>query len=423
MDEKSRITDIYAREVLDSRGNPTVEVEVYSGDCLGSAIVPSGASTGVHEALELRDGGSRYSGKGVKRAVENVNTKIKEALLGKDVTKQKVIDEKMIELDGTENKSRLGANAVLGVSIAVARTASMQKATPFYEYMNTLFNKEYYKGEKRRDMSIPAPFANVINGGEHSGNNLPFQEFMITPVGAESFEESARLVSEVYHQLKKVLTEKYGVESTNVGDEGGFAPPMKSAEEALDVVMEAIEQKGLSKKVKLAVDSASSEFYVNEEYLGMSGEEFIDFWVELLTKYPLVSLEDPFDQDDVESFKSLMQRSIEAQVVGDDLLATNPERIKEASEKNLCDALLLKPNQVGTLSESFKAADLAFRNDWSVMVSHRSGETEDPFITDLSVALGCGQVKIGAPCRGERTAKYNQLLRIEDELERMRDYE
>ncbi|GAB6136623.1 phosphopyruvate hydratase [Thermococcus prieurii] len=415
MENPFEITAVIAREILDSRGNPTVEVEVYTPVSMGRAAVPSGASTGTHEAVELRDGGKRYHGKGVKRAVENVNKIIAPEIIGMDVTWQRDIDTLMIELDGTENKSNLGANAILGVSLAVAKAAANALGLPLYQYIGG--TNAYV---------MPVPMSNVINGGVHAGNELDFQEFMIMPVGADSFREGIRWVSETYHTLKKVIAEKYGKNAVNVGDEGGFAPPLKEPSEALDLLTEAIEETGykVGDEIAFALDPASSEFY--DEKLGkyvVGGKEYdrgelLELYRELVSKYPIVSLEDPFHEEDWEGFVEITKElGRKIQIVGDDIFVTNPKRIRKAIELGAANALLLKVNQIGTLSEAIDAAYTAYRAGYGVVVSHRSGETDDPFIADLAVAINAGQIKTGAPARMDRNAKYNQLIRIEEELE------
>jgi len=424
--EGAAIIDIHARELLDSRGNPTIEVEVYSDEFIGSAAVPSGASTGSHEALELRDGGARYGGKGVLKAVKNVNGPIKDALLGVDVTDQAAIDQMLLELDGTENKRKLGANAMLGVSLAVSRAASAAHEMPLFAHLAKLAGKT-------GKFTMPLPYANVINGGKHAENDLMCQEFMIVPVGAKSMEEAVRMVSEVYHELKQVIEKRHGKDAANVGDEGGFAPPIRDPEHALTELQAAVKAAGHDGRVLFAIDAAASEFYDAktgkyeiEKGKKLTGKELGAYWLDLLKRFPIISLEDPFFEDDDDSWREFMKllkatpkTAFKAgrapQVVGDDLTVSNPARIKHAIKEKLCDALLLKVNQIGTLSEALEAAKLAFGAGWHVMVSHRSGETEDPYIADLAVGLGCGQIKLGAPCRGERTAKYNQLLRISEE--------
>lgn len=415
MENPFEITGIVAREILDSRGNPTVEVEVYTPFAMGRAAVPSGASTGTHEALELRDGGKRFHGKGVRRAVENVNKIIAPELVGMDVTLQRDIDMLMLELDGTENKSNLGANAILGVSLAVAKAAANTLGLPLYRYIGG--TNAYV---------MPVPMSNVINGGVHAGNELDFQEFMIMPVGADSFREGIMWVSETYHVLKSVIAKKYGKDAVNVGDEGGFAPPLKEPHEPLDLLITAIEEAGYKPgdEIAFAMDPASSEFYhpdigkyvVNgKEY---TSEELLEVYRELVSSYPVVSIEDPFHEEDWDGFV-LITRELgsKIQIVGDDIFVTNPKRIRKAIELGAANALLLKVNQIGTLSEAIDAAYTSFRAGYGVVVSHRSGETEDATIADLAVALNAGQIKTGAPARSDRNAKYNQLIRIEEELE------
>ncbi|MEK6937595.1 MAG: phosphopyruvate hydratase [Nanoarchaeota archaeon] len=411
----STITNIKAREILDSRGNPTIEVNVFVGDLVASASVPSGASTGTHEALELRDGGQRYLGQGVRKAVYNVEKKISPLLKGIDCTRQKEIDSLMIEKDGTKNKSKLGANAILGVSLAVARAGAEDNNLYLYEYINELIERE---GVNRK-IHLPRAFFNVINGGKHAGTGMPFQEFMISPQGKD-FRERLRIGTEVYHHLNKLLKEKYGKSATNVGDEGGFAPQIKTAEQGLDLLLEAIKRAGYKGKVDLAMDCAASEFYKNGFYYApkkMTSDKLLQYYLKLIKKYPLISIEDPFFEDDFKSYAQLKKKS-GIQIVGDDLTVTNPERIKKAIKEDSCNCLLLKVNQIGSLSEALEAVALAYQAGWKVMVSHRSGETEDTFIADLAVGIGCGMIKSGAPCRGERTAKYNQLLRIEEDLKK-----
>jgi enolase len=404
-----KIKKVVAREILDSRGNPTVEADVYVDNIFGRAAVPSGASTGIHEALELRDGGKRYLGAGVSKAVENV-LRIGRKIEGMDCTAQRELDKFMIELDGTENKSSLGANAILAVSMAAARAAALSSGMPLYQYLAGI------TGSKKH--ILPITFCNVINGGKHAGGKLAMQEFMIAPVKAASFREALQMASETYHLLKDVIVKKYGKSAANVGDEGGFAPPIATPEEALDLLDLAVNQAGYNGKIKFGMDVAASEFFSNGFYTINSrkyrSSELLDYYKRLIEKYPIISVEDPFQQEDFDAYAMLNKSGI--QVVGDDLLVTNTKRISMAIAKKACSCLLLKVNQIGTLTEAIEAAQLSMKNSWGVMVSHRSGETEDSFIADLSVALGCGQIKSGAPCRGERTAKYNQLLRIEEEL-------
>lgn len=403
-----RIKDIHAREIMDSRGNPTIEVEVTTEEgYLGWAAVPSGASTGIYEAVELRDGGTRFHGKGVTKAVAAVEGEIAGRLVGLPVTEQRRIDEEMIRLDGTENKSRLGGNAVLGVSVACAKAAAASMGLKLYEYIDT------------EATLLPVPFFNVINGGKHAGNQLDFQEFMVAPTGAKSFREALRMGSEIYQALKSRLLKGYGKNAINVGDEGGFSPPMESPEEALDAVTAAAEEMGYGGVTKLAMDVAASSFYKDGGYSFMgktlSRGELIDVYRELVSKYPISSIEDPLEEEDYEGFAE-MTRALPIQIVGDDLFVTNVKRLRKGIEMGACNSLLWKVNQIGSLTEARNAATLAMDSGYTVMASHRSGETEDPFVADLSVGIGCGQIKTGAPARGERTAKYNQLLRIEEWL-------
>lgn len=404
------ITSIKAREILDSRGNPTIEVEITAGKYTGVASVPSGASTGVHEALELRDGGTRFLGLGIQKALRNIHKIIAPTLIGMDCREQEKIDRLMIALDGTKNKSKSGANAILGVSLACARAAALSQKKELYEYIHDL-------SKVKKKITLPHPFFNVINGGKHADNELSFQEFMIAP-RMKSFAENLRVGSEVYHILKQDLHRKYGQGSTNVGDEGGFAPEqLQNAKEALDMLMKAIKDAGYTGKVDIAIDCAASEFYKNGVYFvdgkKLTKDQLLQFYLSLIKKYSLISLEDPFEQEDFDSFAELRQKG-KIQIVGDDLTVTNINRIKTAIEKKSCTCLLLKVNQIGTLTEALEAVRLAGANNWKVMVSHRSGETEDTFIADLAVGIGCGMIKAGAPCRGERVAKYNRLGRIEE---------
>ncbi|KAL6943267.1 hypothetical protein ACO0RG_002257 [Hanseniaspora osmophila] len=419
------ITKVYARSVYDSRGNPTVEVEVTTKDGMFRSIVPSGASTGIHEALELRDGDkSKWLGKGVLKAVANVNDTIAPALTssGLDVADQEAVDAFLIKLDGTPNKAKLGANAILGVSMAVSKAAAAAKNVPLYEHLNQLAY-----GSTKHPLVLPVPFLNVLNGGSHAGGALALQEFMIAPTGAPSFSEALRIGSEVYHHLKSLTKKKYGGSAGNVGDEGGVAPDINTAEEALDLIMDAIKAAGYEGQVDIGMDCASSEFYKDGKYdldfknpnsdksKWLSGPELASLYKSLIAKYPIVSIEDPFAEDDWEAW-SHFYKTAGVQIVADDLTVTNPLRIATAIEKKAADALLLKVNQIGTLSESIKAANDSFAANWGVMVSHRSGETEDTFIADLVVGLRTGQIKTGAPARSERLAKLNQLLRIEEQL-------
>ena len=412
MDDSYDIYDIKAREVIDSRGNPTVEVEVLTaGGGYGSAIVPSGASTGTHEAVELRDKDLRFGGRGVLLAVDNVNSIIKPELIGYDSRMQREIDIIMRELDSTENKGKLGANAILAVSLAVAKAAADTASLPLYKYIGGC-----------NSYVMPVPMMNVLNGGEHAGNELDFQEFMIMPVGADSIAEAIRMCAETYHTLKKVILNKYGKDAVNVGDEGGFAPPVKDIREALDLLNNAVKDAGYEDKIVFALDCAASEFYDAEKgkYVvkgnDMTTDELIELYKEIVNEYPIASIEDPLHEEDFEGFATITKELKGIQIVGDDLFVTNTKRLREGIKIGSGNALLLKVNQIGTLSESIDAANLAFRNGYGVVVSHRSGESEDSTIADLSVALNAGQIKTGAPARGERTAKYNQLIRIEEEL-------
>ena len=405
------IIHTFAREILDSRGNPTVEAEVFLDDgARGVAGVPSGASTGVHEAHELRDGGERYLGKGVLKAVENINEKISDEIAGFEADDQRLIDQALIRLDGTDNKTELGANAILGVSIAVAKAAAESAALPLYRYI----------GGPNAHV-LPVPMMNILNGGAHADSGVDVQEFMIAPIGAESFAEALRMGAEVYHALKAVLKDK-GL-STGLGDEGGFAPSVDSTKAALDVIVDAIKKAGYEpgKDVALALDVASSEFFKDGNYHFEGGEhtaeEMSKVYEELIDEYPIVSIEDPLQEDDWDGYTALTAAIGEkVQIVGDDFFVTNPARLQEGIEKKAANALLVKVNQIGTLTETFDAVELAHRNGYRTMMSHRSGETEDTTIADLAVALNCGQIKTGAPARSERVAKYNQLLRIEQEL-------
>lgn len=405
------IMHVFAREILDSRGNPTVEAEVHLDDfSVGIAGVPSGASTGVHEAHELRDGGDRYQGKGVLEAVKHVNNEIADKIVGFEADDQRVIDQTLIELDGTENKSKLGANAILGVSMAVAKAAAESSNLPLYRYI----------GGPNAHL-LPVPMMNIVNGGAHADSGVDVQEFMIAPIGAETFAEALRLGAEVYHSLKSVVKSK-GL-STGLGDEGGFAPSVGSTKEALDLIVEAIKKAGLEpgKDIALALDVASSEFYKDGKYHFEGGEhtaeEMVKVYEDLISNYPIVSIEDPLQEDDWEGYTNLTAKiGDQVQIVGDDFFVTNPARLAKGIEEKAANALLVKVNQIGTLTETFDAVDLAHRAGYRTMMSHRSGETEDTTIADLAVALGCGQIKTGAPARSERVAKYNRLLRIELEL-------
>lgn len=410
----SKIQSIHAREILDSRGNPTVEVEVTSIEgIVGRASVPSGASTGIYEAVELRDQDrKRYNGLGVLNAVKNVNEEIAKALVGKDLFNQRDIDETMIALDGTKNKGRLGANAILGVSLAVAKCAAKVKRMPLYQYIGGI-----------NAHVLPTPMMNIINGGAHADNNVDFQEFMIMPVSAPSFKEALRMGAEVFHALKKVLKEK-GM-NTAVGDEGGFAPNLSSNEEAIQVILEAIDRAGYRAgvDVKIAMDVASSEFYYNGKYtLKGEGKTFdskslVDFYEELCDKYPIISIEDGLDQDDFEGWHYLTDKlGKRVQLVGDDFFVTNTSRLKMGIDEGVANSILIKVNQIGTLTETLEAIEMANKAGYTSVISHRSGETEDTTIADIAVAMNAGQIKTGSASRTDRIAKYNQLLRIEEQL-------
>jgi len=408
---------IHAREVLDSRGNPTVEVEVFTEKHMARAIVPSGASTGIHEAVELRDGDKkRYEGKGVLKAVENVNTIFAKEFLEAEVRNQKGIDQRMIDMDGTPNKGKLGANAILGLSLAVSRVAALEEGLPYYQYLGNL-------GNAGKAHLLPTPMMNVLNGGQHAIKSTDIQEFMIMPIGAPNFREALRYGAETFHALKKIVKER-GY-STTVGDEGGFAPSLKKNEDALAIIVEAIEKAGYKpgKDIALAMDAAASEFYEDGKYnlasegRKLTGEEMVDFYEGLVNKYPIISIEDPLQQDDWDGYKLMTARlGSRIQIVGDDLLVTNTERLKKAIKGKNCNSILIKLNQIGTLTETIDAINMAHDAGFTAVVSHRSGETEDTSIADLVVGLGTGQIKTGSLCRTDRVAKYNQLLRIEDEL-------
>ena len=410
----AKIVDIRAREILDSRGNPTLEADVVlASGVIGSAMVPSGASTGEREAIELRDGDKkRYLGKGVLNAVSNVNTEIRAALLGMDANDQAAIDNKMIALDGTDNKARLGANAILSVSMAVAHAAAKEAGVPLYQYLNT-------SGE----FVMPVPMMNIINGGSHADNSVDLQEFMILPVGAPTFREAIRYGAEVFHNLSKVLKSK-GL-ATTVGDEGGFAPNLSSNEEAIEVILEAIEKAGYKAGVDifLGMDAASSEYYKNGQYeLSAEGRSFdsiemIDFFVDWVEKYPIISIEDGLDQNDWAGWKNQTEKlGKKVQLVGDDLFVTNPAILKQGIDKGIANSILIKVNQIGTLTETLAAINMAHAAGYTAVVSHRSGETEDTTIADLAVATGTGQIKTGSLSRSDRVAKYNRLMKIEEEL-------
>ncbi len=426
-----KIQKIKAREILDSRGNPTVEVEIIAKkNCLlhsrkikSWAQVPSGASTGDFEAVELRDGDERFNGKGVLQAIKNIEEKIAPAILGMSVLEQEKIDQKMIDLDGTANKANLGANAILAVSMAVARLGAMARNQKLYAYIGRLSENEDF----RINETFPRPFFNIINGGQHAGNKIAFQEFMISP-NLQDFAKNYQAGAEIYHSLKKILKNKFGGASTLLGDEGGFAPDNFVREnEALDLIMEAIEQAGYKDKVEIALDVAASEFFKNNKYdLGFkteksnlkNTEEMLGIYQDLINNYPIISLEDPFEQNDFEAFAAInaLAQKNKVQIVADDLTVTNPDRVKRAVEKKSASALLLKINQIGSISESIRAAKIARENNWKIMVSHRSGETIDDFIADFAVGIGAEQIKAGATARGERVVKYNRLLTIFNEI-------
>jgi len=418
MTKRHKIRLIKAREILDSRGNPTVKVYLKSDSVESSFSVPSGVSEGEYEALEIRDNGKRYFGKGVRRAVENINQIIAPRFKGENVTKQEKIDRMLIELDGTEQKSNLGANAILGVSIAVLKAAAQVRKLPLYNYIAKIF----YKKQKNKILKLPQPSFLLIEGALHAGNKLQVQEFMIIPQ-IKSFQEKLRVASEIYHTLKIVLNGKYGSASTNVGYEGGFAPSLSRTEKALDLIMTAIKKAGYLSKIKIALDIAASTFYQKNSYKFedkiFTGSGLLKYYFHLYNNYPIISLEDPFFEKDWEDFQ-LMTKSFKNKITifGDDLLATNPKRIEKAGKLGACNGLLLKPDQIGTFSEAIDAASKAKENKWKIMVSHRSGDTCDTFISDFAVGIGADFIKSGAPARGERVAKYNRLLEIEEELSR-----
>jgi len=405
----SRIAGVHARQILDSRGNPTVEVEVrLESGASGRAAVPSGASTGVHEAVELRDDGGAYGGKGVARAVANVNGEIAQAIAGTDASDQEALDRRLIELDGTPNKGRLGANAVLGVSLANAKAAAADAGLSLFRRLG---------GEDAT--TLPVPMLNVINGGVHADNSIDLQEFMLVPAGADSFSECLRIAAETYHALKKLLTER-GL-STGVGDEGGFAPDLATSEEAIQAILDAAEAVGHADRVAIALDPASSELFSDGRYRfegrDLGPDEMAGFWADLAERYPIVSLEDGNAEDDWDGWRATTERlGDRLQLVGDDVFVTNPERLRLGIERGVANSILVKVNQIGTLTETIEAVRLAHDNGYTAVMSHRSGETEDATIADLAVALGTGQIKTGAPARSDRVAKYNQLLRIEEEL-------
>jgi len=416
------ISRIHARQIFDSRGNPTVEVDLVTENGSFRAAVPSGASTGIYEALEMRDKDPKaYHGKGVSKAIGNVNDVIAPALVGKDfdIADQRAIDQLMLDLDGTDNKSKLGANAILGVSLAVCKAGAASKGVPLYRHIADLAGNS--------EVILPVPAFNVINGGTHAGNKLAMQEFMILPTGASSFTEAMRMGTETYHHLKAVIKKKYGQDACNVGDEGGFAPNILNNEEGLELLKTAIENAGYTGRIKIGMDVAASEFCKDGKYdlnfkdegsspdTYLSSEQLFEVYNGFIQNYPVVSIEDAFDQDDWQAWSDMTSR-VSIQLVGDDLLVTNPKRVKDGIDRKACNCLLLKVNQIGSVTEAIEACKMSQKNGWGVMVSHRSGETEDTFIADLVVGLCTGQIKTGAPCRSERLAKYNQILRIEEEL-------
>jgi enolase len=419
--KNSKIKSIKAREILDSRGNPTVEVELETDFGKFLASVPSGASKGKYEAVELRDGGKRYHGMGVLKAVRNVNEIIGPKLIGKDPACQKEIDDLMIELDGTENKAKLGANAICGVSMSVCRAGAAAKNLPLYKHISQPFSYNTNPTAVENVLWVQSPCFNIINGGAHAGNELDFQEFMIVPQ-KNSFSENLQIGTEIYHQLKGILSKKYGKLATNLGDEGGFAPPIKFPEEAIELILEAAKE--LDYEIKIILDVAASQFFKEGKYKTKFGiftnMGLLGYYEKLIKNYPILGLEDPFSEDDLEGWQNLMS-NVKSQmskliIIGDDLTATNPRRMKMAKEKNACNSIILKINQIGTLTEALEAVKLAKEFGWKIIVSHRSGETNDDFISDLAVGIGADFIKAGAPARGERVAKYNRLLKIEEEI-------
>jgi enolase len=411
----SQIARVHARQILDSRGNPTIEVDVLlDSGAFGRAAVPSGASTGVHEAVELRDGGDAYAGKGVRQAVANVNGEIATAVQGLDPADQPTVDRTLIELDGTPNKGRLGANAILGVSLATAKAGANDAGVSLFRFLS-----------EDEGTTLPVPMMNVINGGAHAANSIDLQEFMVVPAGAESFSEALRIGTEVYHALKKVLGDR-GL-ATGIGDEGGFAPDLESSEAAIEAVLEAAERAGHRENIAIALDPATSEVFENGRYVfegrSLSSAEMPAFWRGIVERYPVVSIEDGLAEDDWDAWKTLTEElGKQVQLVGDDLFVTNPARLQQGIERGVGNSILVKVNQIGTLTETIEAVRLAQANGYTAVMSHRSGETEDATIADLAVALGTGQIKTGAPARSDRVAKYNQLLRIEEELGKRATY-
>lgn len=404
----TKILDIKARMILDSRGIPTIETEVKTNKGISNASVASGKSTGINEALELRDGGKEYNGMGVNKAIKNVNTIIARKLKEQHAEHA---DDILLSLDNTSKKTKLGANAILSASMACAKAAARGQDNPLYKYIASFF--------QTKKMILPVPAFNIINGGLHAGNNLEIQEYMLMPTGAKRFSEALQIGAEVYAELKALLNEEYGKTAINIGDEGGFVPALDCYETPLDLIMDTVQNLGYYKKIKLGIDAAASSFYRNGKYylegMELDVDELIEKYSDLCNAYPIISIEDPFQENDFEAFAKLNKKLRKIQIVGDDLLCTNPLRIQKAIVTDACNCLLLKMNQIGTLSESLDAARIAMKQGWKVMISHRSGETNDDFIADLAVGTGCGQIKAGAPCRGERLAKYNRLLKIEEE--------
>jgi enolase len=407
MERKFIIKKVYGREIIDSRGNPTVEAEVYTEKSFGRASVPSGASTGTHEAIELRDGNKRFKGKGVLNSCKNINEIIGPSIIGMDVRNQKEIDEIMIKIDGTDNKSKLGSNSILAVSLAIAKAAANTMELPLFMYLN-------------KDSSIlPVPLMNIINGGKHAGGKLAIQEFMIVPAKFNSFKEALRAGCEIYMELRNYLKNKYGVFAINIGDEGGFVPPISNTLEALEAIEYSIRELGYSNEVFLALDAAATNFYNGKEYVidgrNLSSEELLEYYLELISKYPIILIEDPFHEEDFYSFSEITKKS-KIEIVGDDIFVTNIKRLKKGIENKAANSIIIKVNQIGTLTETINVVKFALENNYGIIVSHRSGETEDNYIADLAVAFGGGKIKTGAPARGERISKYNQLLRIEELL-------
>jgi len=404
----AKILSIKAREILDSRGIPTIETQIKTNKGTSTASVPAGRSKGIHEAFELRDGGKRYQGKGVSKAVKIINTKIARKLKGK---KPEQADEKLLEMDNTSKKTKFGANTVLSVSMASTRAAAQAKAMPLYQHISAIFNT--------KKNSLPIPSFNIINGGRHAGNRLDIQEYMISPIKAKTFSEAMQIGSEIYHELKEILHAEYGKRATNIGDEGGFSPQLECYQAPLDLIMDAVRNTGYYKKIKLGIDAAATNFYRNGKYYlegtELTPDELTDKYKEITQAYPLTSIEDPFQENDFKNFAKLNKKLKKIQIIGDDLLCTNPLQIQKAIITEACDTLLLKMNQIGTVTEALDAAKIAIKQGWKVKVSHRSGETNDSFIADLAAGIGCGQIKAGAPCRGERLAKYNRLLEIEEQ--------